>query len=204
MALKYQRMRKIQLPNGELNITSLMDILTTLIFFIVLLAGFNRFFDIPANPLSMGSTASTEKKATFTLEVTVERPTELKIYLGPVNGLTIADETSLRGYLRSRFSGSESVGYSRTVANSNPAEMMNTLRQILIRIKQSFPNQFKAVVAFGGNVSYQTMIDTISTVRSYSTASVGPRSTASVSTVDSNQETALFPEVVISEWSKGA
>ncbi len=212
MALKYQRMRKSQLPNGELNITSLMDILTTLIFFIVLLAGFNNFFEIPANPLSMGRSTTTQKKAAFTLEVTVEKPTVLKIWLGPINGLNITNGSRLRNFLRRNFRGNDAVGFTRIVENRNPKVALQSMQKLLIQIKKGFPNKYRAVVAFDGGISYQTMINAISAVRSYRDRSATPEPDSGTSRMPSSttannqfaeQGIALFPEVVISEWSKG-
>lgn len=199
MALKKRKVRN-ELPTPEMNITSLMDVLTTLIFFIVMMAGFNQTFVLQATPLTSGKPTNTEQKPVFTLKVAVLSETTARLWLGPVEGLSPVKMPELEAFLKSRFSGNSTIGFSRALVEKDSAKLLRSLQEILAKIKISFPHETKAVVAFADRVSYQTTVNVISSVRSI------PRQKPPVETVNllgkKELTRVLFPELIISEWSE--
>lgn len=200
MGLVHKKMRKINLPMGELNIVSLMDVLTTLIFFIIMMAGFGDFFSIPTNPLEMG-TPPKEKKPVFALKVTVMNEQKIAIWLGPVKDLEPQSRDELKELLSSSFVGNERRGYRREITHTDNNELLKELQKLLIKLKNHFPNEMKAAVSIGSQVKFQNSVDTISTVRTL--ASEEEPLTINNALGKPEKSRILFPEVIISEWEDG-
>jgi hypothetical protein len=193
-------MRKIQLPMGELNIVSLLDVLTTLIFFIIMMAGFGDFFSIPTNPLEMG-TPPKEKKPVFALKVTIMNAEKIAVWLGPVKDLEPLNKEELKELLTSSFIGNERRGYRREITNTETGELLKELQKLLIKLKNHFPYEMKAAVAIGSQVKFQNSVDTISNVR---TLASEEEPLNLMNPLGKHEKTrVLFPEIIISEWEDG-
>jgi biopolymer transport protein ExbD len=201
MGLIHKKMRKIHLPTGELNIVSLMDVMTTLIFFIIMMAGFGDFFSIPANPLEMG-TPQKEKKPVFTLKVTVMSDQKIAVWVGPIKDLKVENKDELKELLHTSFMGNEYRGYRREITHTDNTELLKEVQKVLINLKKLFPNEMKAVVAIGGKVKYQGSVDTISTIRTLA-SEAEPLLLKNL--LGKEEKTrVLFPEIVLSEWDDGS
>jgi len=200
MALKKSKPRKI-LPAPDLNITSLMDVLTTLIFFIVMMASFNNLMTIPATPLHSGKPAdSSENRPTFTLKIAVLSDTVIKMFVGPTQELDVINRAQFDKYMRSQFTGTPQTGYNRVISTKDKSALFPKLQGVLSKIKESFPSETKAVVAFGDQVSYQTTVDALAGVRSLAPGQTAVPVKAIPGKADLTR--VLFPEVIISEWSE--
>lgn len=205
MSLKRNRVFKHQLPKGELNVVSLMDILTTLLFFLLLAASFTRLAALDASGfISNKSFAQEEakKKPVFTLEVIVHDPKSATIWLGPLTGLSAAHEPDLNRYLALQFKGDANAGFTRKLEANDPHALVSLIQQALIPIKKSFPGETTAVVAFTDRVPYQQMVDSIAGVKSLGESREGVKVSNAIGMPESTK--VLFPEIVISEWGEGA
>jgi hypothetical protein len=194
---------KHKLPQGELNVVSLMDILTTLLFFLLLAASFTRISALDASGfLSNKSFSESDKKPFFTLEVIVHDERSATVWLGPLTGLKISREDELTRYLGGSFSGDSATGYLRKVQAADLKGLVAQIQQALVPIKASFPDELTAVIAFTDTVSYQTMVDTIAAVKSLDPQQGSINVTNAIGQKERTK--ILFPQLVISEWSEGA
>lgn len=201
MGLIRKKMRKINLPHGELNIVSLMDVLTTLIFFIIMMAGFGDYFSIPTKPLEMGIPQK-NKQATFSLKVTILSAQKIAIWVGPIKELKVQSIDDLNDLIHSSFVGNERRGYRREITNSDSSALLKDIQQVLINLKKIFPYEMKAVVAIGSKVNFQDTVETISKVR---TLASEEEPIVLKNPLGKEERTRiLFPEVIISEWDDGA
>lgn len=198
MALKKSKPKKT-LPSPDVNITSLMDVLTTLIFFIIMMASFNNFLSVPASPLHSGKPSEAEQKPVFTLKIAVVSDTTAKIFIGPTQELDVTERGQFEKYMRAQFSNN-GAGHTRTVTEKSKEKLLSKLQDILSKIKESFPNETRAVVAFTNRITYQTTIDAISAVRSLAPDKSAVQLNSGLG--QSAKTRVLFPEVIISEWSE--
>lgn len=194
MALKRRQVR-IQFEDAELNVVSLMDIMTTMLFFLIIFASFGEFSVLKSSALSRG-TPSQQPKATFTLKVTLDKENSAQVFLGPTKGLTMAS-----GYSDARLSrilpGSGDKGFKRTVRGADAQAFARELQKVLIEIKKAFPLETKAVLAIKDDIPYQFLIDGLAAVRSLPVEAEGFEVRNIVGPIQKTK--VLFPEVILSE-----
>src|SRR5665647_646934 len=89
-----KKKNKHPLPQGEVNVTSLMDIMTTLLFFILMVLSFNKITIIDAFAPQAGA-VSEDKKKVFALKVSYVESGKVDIDLGPLDELKMVDESKL-------------------------------------------------------------------------------------------------------------
>src|SRR3954470_21049184 len=117
------------LPPEELNIVSLMDILTTMLFFLILFASFSNFAVLKGSSLVSSSTPG-DPKPVFTLKVHMRSDKSYEIWLGPTTGIkTLVDESKLKRAFSSN--GSASRGYTANLNNPDPKKALKMLRNTL-------------------------------------------------------------------------
>ena len=188
---------------GELNVVSLMDILTTLLFFLLLAASFTKRASLDASGfISNKSFAEREKKPTFTLEVIVQDEKNATLWLGPLTGLRVARESELLKHLSAQFQGTSETGFTRKVAAADIKALTAQIQAELVPIKMSFPDELGAVIAFTDRVGYQTMVDAIAAVKSLGDKQEGITVKNAIGQTEHTK--ILFPQLVISEWGEGA
>lgn len=198
MLLKSNRKAKYHLPAGELNIVSLMDIITMLLFFLVAVVNLTKFAIIPATALPTGASAAAEKpKPTFALQVTVFNEATAYLWLGPIRGLRITNRNSLAALLQTGFRGNEELGYLKKLTAPAGKQIYAELQNHLVQLKLSFPSETKAVVAFTDTITYQQLIDAVETIRSLAP----DRESFVASDIFGRPEKTrvLFPEILILE-----
>ena len=164
MSLKATRRKKYRLPQVEVNIISLMDILTTMLFFLLVFASFSNFSVLRSTALVQG-TPSDSEKPTFTLEVRMKSKKFIQVWIGPIDGLKMVNGKKFRRYLSSRYRGNAKTGYTRNIISRNPEKLLSKLQKLLVPIKKAFPHESRVVLSISDNVEYQQMIDTIGTLR---------------------------------------
>ncbi|MEW6056210.1 MAG: biopolymer transporter ExbD [Bdellovibrionota bacterium] len=201
MLRKRRSAHTIKMPEGELNIVPLMDVLTILIFFLLLGTSFASYSVVQATPLLSGE-PSQEKKPTFVLKLGIERDLEAEVWLGPIHELKMVQAAELKAYLGRRFSGNPQAGYSMKLSARDKDGFRRELQDILVALKKSFPHENKVVVAFADKIGYQRMIDVVSSVRELASEREG---FVLINLLGKQEKTrVLFPEVIMSEWSEGA
>lgn len=195
--LRRKKKNKHRLPAVEVSVVSLMDILTTLLFFLLLFASFTKFTIMPATSLPAPSAENEEKKPMFVLEITLRDPRNATIWLGPTAELKVVDPDSLMAFMSKRFEGNSQTGFYRKIEGSDLKSLLKTVQMNLVEIKKSFPSENKAVVAISDRINYQSMIDAVTTVRSLSDDDQAFTLTNLLGKTERTK--VLFPEVVLSE-----
>ena len=152
-----KKKNKHPLPDGEVDVTSLMDIMTTLLFFILMVLSFNKITIIDAFAPQAG-TVSDEKKKVFTLQVSYRESGKVEINLGPLDELKMVDESDLLAFLKGEFKGSKSNGFKKTIATRDPQKMKHLVREALKGIKKAFPHEHQVTLALSDKVVYQEMV----------------------------------------------
>lgn len=152
-----KKKNKHPLPEGEVNVTSLMDIMTTLLFFILMVLSFNKITIIDAFAPQSGA-VSDEKKKVFTLTVSYPESGKVEINLGPLDELKIVDESKLLSFLDGQYKGSRSHGFKKTISSTDPQKMKSLVREALKGIKKGFPHEHQVTLAMSDKVMYQEMI----------------------------------------------
>ena len=195
---------KQELPAGEMNVVSLMDILTTLLFFLLVAASFTHISGIDATGFLTNYLAvdNPNRKPTFTLQVALINDRKASILIGSLDGLKITDQEALLAYLKGQYQGEPAHGFTRTVEAADFKALLTEVQRSLVQIKKSFPSEFAAIAAFSDGVTYQQMIDSMAAIRSLDEKEQGFEV---VNAVGKREKTkVLFPTVIVSEWSEGA
>jgi len=195
-----KKKRRHGLPPEEVNIVSLLDILTTLLFFILMVMSFSNFSIMEAEALLAGK-PSEQKKNIFALRVIIQNATLATIQLGAIEGLKIFNQDSFYDYLKKNYSGSPQVGFFKKLNAKNHTDLLLKIQDTLVMIKKGFPHEHKIVLAFSDQVEYQNMVLAMNEVQSLSDKRDAFQIT---SLVGSKEKTRiLFPSVVLSEASGG-
>lgn len=194
--LRKKKKDKTALPPSEVNIVSLMDILTTLLFFILMVTSLTKYSIIDATSLLTG-TPSSEEKQEFTLQLRIISENKAVIWLGPSDKLKISDKGSLNKFLRRNFKGSHRQGHRKFVKAKNKEELFNKIQKMLVGIKKGFPHENKIVVSYKDEIKYQIMIDTMNAVKSLSKDETAFEVTTLINQDEMTR--VLFPSVIISE-----
>ena len=196
MIRKGRRKKRFPLPQGEVNIISLMDILTTMLFFLLVLASFANLSVVKSKSLVQGE-PDEEPKPTFALEIKMVNDKTAELFLGPIEKLDVQNRKELETYLRKRFKGNPKTGYSRRIGSASNERLNDFLQKILVYIKKGFPFENKVVVSFSDTITYQEMIDTIGTVRQLSEK----EDSFEFVNLNGRRELSrvLFPEVIVAE-----
>jgi hypothetical protein len=204
MSLKKVYRRKLQF-SSEINVVSLMDILTTLLFFLLLSVSFQQLSSLDSSGFLSNKLIinNPDNKPQFTLEVIFHSPQHASIWLGPLKGLHVMAQDDLVGMLRSQYTGGDgSEGFLRKVEAKDLPELLSKVQEGLIPIKRSFPDELAAVIAFTDGIKYQEMVDAVTAVRG-----IGPKGQffeIRNSIGQREKSKVLFPSLVISEWVEGA
>lgn len=201
MLLK-KRKHKLKLPIVEVNIVSLMDIITTLLFFLILILGVTNYSILQASALSLGISSKKDNKPTFSLKVSLIHHRKAILHLGPIKGLKMIKATSFRRYMRKKFSGNPQKGYSKVLYGKNSNSLIKNIQKSLVRMKKAFPHEMKAVAVFSDKVKYQKFIDMVGAIRTLGPASKPFPLTNLIGQKEKTK--VLFPEVIVSEWNEGA
>lgn len=201
--LRSKRSFKQNLPNGEMNVVSLMDILTTLLFFLLISASFANLAGLDSSGfLSSQSQAIRDSKPVFTLELILHGSKSATIWLGPVNELAgVIDKAALVKFLNSEFRGNETQGFTKTVDAKNFQDLMSRVQELLIPIKKSFPSELVAVLALTDGVTYQETVDATAALKTLDLKREGIMTTNAIGQKETTR--ILFPSVILSEWSEG-
>lgn len=203
MLRKKNKLRfKNRLPKAEINIISLMDVLTTLLFFLLVIASAVRYSTIPASSTADTAANQDDSKPKFALQVTVVSPTKATVYLGPTGGLKVVQSEALNRAIASDYKGDPSIGYLKPISVASAELLQDEIEETLILIKKSFPAEMKAVVAFTDVIPYQQMVDVLGRVREIKDQA---KALALPNVMGELEKTrVLFPEILITEWvSKG-
>jgi biopolymer transport protein ExbD len=190
-----KKKNKHRLPAAELNIISLMDILTTLLFFILMVMTFTKLSILGGSSLKSGVASEEDKdKQVFSLKVTIEGEKKATIFLGPINKLKMVDQRNLYRFLNRKYKGSPTRGYRKTIWGKNSKQLFKRIQDATAGIKKGFPHENKVVVAIGDGVKYQTMIDAMAAMKQHREAQtlvnlLGQKEKSRI----------LFPEIILAE-----
>lgn len=148
--------KKIILEQSDVNVVPLMDILTTMLFFLILMASTANFSTLFATGEEGSGTQKEEVK--FDLAIALHNNKKATIhltdpkYLKPLPGDLVS--TSRRRY---KDSGNKVI--SREVRGKSPEELVQQLQKELTSIKRSFPLEENLTLAVDDKINYQDMIN---------------------------------------------
>lgn len=196
MRHRQKKRRKTNVPPAEVNITSLMDILTTLLFFILMVTSLSNFSVLDISSLVAGDPEDKDKKV-FALQVKFQGSKRAVIELGPTVGLKIVNSKRFYKFLNRNFKGNMKTGYTKIVWAKTHEEVVTKLAKFLIPIKKAFPHEHKAIVAFRDDVIYSDMIRGMGSVREIPEGTEGFKQTNFVGQEEKTR--VLFPQVILSE-----
>jgi biopolymer transport protein ExbD len=156
--------RKRRQDAGELNITAFMNLMVALVPFLLITAVFSRLTVLELDLPGAQSSANPEQAPEFQLEITVR---ESSIEVGDRNaGLLSRIESTSEGY------------------------DLEKLASYLQRIKQQFPDKTDATLLLEPDISYQTLVEVMDTVRVVERASAASNALVKYE---------LFPEIAIGD-----
>ena len=148
---------RVLIEQGEVNVVSLMDVLTTMLFFLILMASATNFATLNSESTLIGKD-SDDKKQRFDLVVSYKSSRRASIILGQFDELRLIDKSDFKRYVRRKFRSKGSIGYERKLYGKTIEELRDKVERELKRIKQAFPHEVKVTLAVGNNVKYQQMI----------------------------------------------
>ncbi len=192
-----KRRRKHSLPIVDVNVVPLMDILTTMLFFLVVMAGLSKFSVLFGGSDLPGIAEEQDKKPKFAMELTIPDNKQMTIRIGALNGIKVIQKDRLLKHLDEKFSGSENSGFSKTIQAWSLKKMLSVLQTHLVKIKQSFPHEVRVSLIVSDKVDYQDIISVIAAVRGLP----GEVDAFSVETFLGKTKNIkeLFPDVIIRE-----
>lgn len=164
-----RKKRKYCLPETEVNVVPLMDILTSMLFFMVLLLSFSDYSSLFAVSEMLTTSAPSDQKPRFDMAIAITSPRRLEIHLGAIHSLKIINETDLLKYLRkNHFRGNEKEGYKKVLRAPDFKKLAGRLPPYLTRIKQAFPHESKATLVLNDKLNFQDIITLIEKVSALS------------------------------------
>jgi biopolymer transport protein ExbD len=159
-----KRKNKHPLTESNVNVTSLMDIMTTLLFFILMVLSFNKLSIIDAFAPQSG-VASDDQTKVFRLKVNFHEQGKVEINLGPLDELKMVDESKFLSFLDRNYKGSKSGGYKKTIVQKDSKKLKEQLHSALRDIKRAFPHEHQVTLALSDQVLYQQMIDVMEALK---------------------------------------
>ncbi len=194
-----RKLRKNSLPKIDINIVSLMDIMTTIIFFLIFMAGFSKFSILSAYSQPVGSGKDLEKKPKFTVSLEIAKPTKVRLNLGPMAGLKIVESDQFFSYLNQNFTGNQTSGYNRLLEARTEDELAVKIQSALIEIKKGFPHEETIRLVVADGITYQSVIHFMEVVRE---VPEGREPLHLKNLINQRKETRMiFPEISVSALS---
>lgn len=152
-----KRKRKFALEENEVNVVPLMDILTTMLFFLILMASSANFSTIIAISDMLSAPSNEKEKPKFDMVISVKNIKRAEVLLSDVSKLKVINKGSFQSYLGKKFRKSP-YGHRAVIFGKNPKDLVKKLQPYLVRIKQAFPHEIKATLALSDKINYQDMI----------------------------------------------
>ncbi len=196
--MRRKRQNKHRLPEGDINIVSLMDILTSLLFFILLLASTAKFSVI--NAFSSISGKDEEKKERFSLQVDIDSRGSAQVILGPIAKLKMVNGKRLKRYLRRNFIGNSKKGYTRKYWGKTNKQLLKRIQFALVKIKQGFPHESNMVLAINDRIKYQNVINSMGAMREIASDAKAFKEKNLLGIVRMSR--VLFPGIILMEKEK--
>lgn len=190
-----KRKNKHPLIDSNVNVTSLMDIMTTLLFFILMVLSFNKLTIIDAFAPQAGA-VNDDKKKVFSLKVDYPEDGKVIIKLGPLDELKMVGESELMSFLENNYKGTKSSGFEKTIIQKDSVKMKSQIHAALRGIKKAFPYEHKVTLALDDKIRYQQMVSMMEGLKQ-----VPQGQAMELKNLIGKKEitTVLFPQVVLVE-----
>jgi biopolymer transport protein ExbD len=124
--------------SADINLTSMIDMMTILVFFLLIHGGFVRLAILELN-LPAAQSAPSVEPPSFQLEVTVRK-----------DGIEVGDRT---------------VGLLSRIANTEDGYDFTGLSASLTKIKQQFPDKIDATLLLEADTPYEVLVSVMDRVR---------------------------------------
>jgi len=134
-----KKIRKHPLPDAEVNVIPLMDILTTLLFFLIIVSSMANFSILKGSGLPPVSSdnAPGKKKPVFTLQVVIKSSKFALVWLGPIKGLKSTNVSVLSRHLSRKFVGNPTSGFLIRLKARNLKSLMIKNNKTVITSKRA-------------------------------------------------------------------
>lgn len=193
--------KRFELPINDVNVVPLMDILTTMLFFLVLMASISKFSSLSADAEISNMISSDEKKPRFELAMWSKSGRNIELRLSPIKKLKIVNKSDLiSGLRKSRFSGSEGKGYRKRYYNKDIKKLGLSIQKDLMVIKRGFPHELKITLVVEDRLKFQDLINFMGTVTELN-PSLGDFELENLLGKKENT-TVLFPEIALREMGE--
>lgn len=153
-----KRKKRMLIEQGEVNVVSLMDVLTTMLFFLILMASTTNFATLFSSSALAGKSSDKDNKQQFDLVVTYQSSRVATIYLGPFNELKAININDFTKYINRYYRKRGAIGYAKKIFSKSEEDLKEKITTELKRIKQAFPHEEKLTLAVGNKIKYQEMI----------------------------------------------
>lgn len=160
--MKKKKSRKLLLEQSEVNVVPLMDILTTMLFFLILMASAANYATLFANG-EEGSGAQTNE-VKFDLAIALHTSKKATIHLTDPSYLKPMNDGIMNKANRSKYRSSGNKVISREVQAKGPKELLYAIQSELTAIKKAFPLEDKLTLAVADNINYQEMLNTMDAI----------------------------------------
>ncbi len=179
-----KKKKKFVLPESEVNVVPLMDILTTMLFFLILMASTANFTIIKGSSTASGSSTTTaEEKPRFDLGILYKSPKRIEVFLGKTKGLEIADEKGFNNFRKKNLYAFQNIGH-RKVLTGTPETIFQKTQELIQGLKVYFPAEKKVTLALGDKIVYESIVQLMDKISKAQ---------------DPKGEIELFPEIVLQE-----
>lgn len=204
MSNKLIKKRNFRLPENDVNVVPLMDILTTTLFFLIVLASTMKFSSLTGSSEIPGAASTEPTKDKFDLVVYFKSKNEIELHLGKIDKLNVVDRNAFQGYLSGHFiSDNRTNGFVSTFKIGKDYEQsLKSMSSVLQRIKMAFPQETKITLLVVDEVSYELVVHTMEFL-------VGiPEGMAPFKIMDKSGQPSLsrelFPSISVQEsWMEG-
>ncbi len=151
-----KKKKRFLLEQTEVNVVPLMDILTTMLFFLILMASTANY----ATLFGIGNEGSGEQtdQVKFDLAIALHSDKKATIHLTDPAFLKPINQQELSQALGKRYSNSGQKILSRDFSAKSEAELLKKIQDDLLLIKKSFPMENRITLAIADGVKYQTML----------------------------------------------
>lgn len=148
--------KKIILEQSEVNVVPLMDILTTMLFFLILMASAANYATLFGSGQEGSGTATDQVK--FDIAVALHHDKSATIHLTDPNYLKPINPDSMSAFIQKRYRSSGNKIISREFSAKDINDLARKVQEDLKVIKTHFPLEKNLTLAIADKVSYQQML----------------------------------------------
>jgi biopolymer transport protein ExbD len=192
-----KKKKKFTLPESEVNVVPLMDILTTMLFFLILMASTSNLSSLLAKSDILGSSEETDKKPKFDMAIMIKDAKKVSIHLSDISKLKVINKDQFSSYLKRNFRWKGDIGFEKVIRGKNIGSITPKLVNYLIKIKKAFPHEQKVTLVLSDKILYEDIIKVMDLISNIPDDSKSFPLTNFLG--QTRNTTVLFPEISLQE-----